>query len=160
MCVITKIEIKPHLREYVIGKFNNGEEKPVHFPDREDIYHTIFDLTEKRPQNCQVDKGNLEIVLPDRRIGKSPETYNYLGERSVALIEKKISLRFWADLHTFLDDQKHRHGVSYTDAIHTFMKKYCITSISEDALIKNYYRWRSETKRRTERRSYTKKVAR
>ena len=154
--VTTRIEIKPHLKEYLLGKFNNFQESPITFPDKLDIYHTIWDLTEKRPVNCPVDKGNLEIVLPDRQEGKNPECYNYLGVRSQQIIERKIETKFFAELHDFLDEQKHRYGISYIETIHEYMRKYGILSISEDALLKNYYRWRDVVRKKNERREYKK----
>jgi hypothetical protein len=155
--ITTKISVKEHLAEYLHGKYNHCEPGPVRFPDNEDIYHTLFDLTERRPLNCPVDRGNLELVLPDRRIGKSPETYNYLGERSTVIIEKKIETRFWAELHDLLDENKHRYNILYIETVSYFMRKYAIHSISEDALLKNYYRWRNNIRQKRNRRSYTKK---
>lgn len=154
--ITTKISIKPHLAEYVIGKYNDHKKNPVQFPDNLDIYHTIWDCTQKRPTNCQPDEGNLEICLPDRRIGKAPETYNYLGERSQRIIERKIESKLWAELHDFLDEEKHKFGIEYIDTVHYFMVKYGITSITEDALLKNYYRWRELVRKRSRKREYKK----
>jgi len=81
--VTTKINIKPHLKEYLVGRWNNFDEKtPVQFPNRLDIYHLIWDLMTKRPVNCQIDSGNLEIVLPERGGIKDPRYYNYLSIKS------------------------------------------------------------------------------
>ena len=70
---------------------------PVRFADHLDVYHLVYNLLEKRPVNCPRDNGNLEIVLPDRRQGdvpggKSPERFNYLGQRSQGIINKKLKL--------------------------------------------------------------------
>lgn len=151
----TKIQIKPHLAEYIYGKYPDScENNAIKFPDSLDIYHIIYDLTEKRPQNCYRDQGNLEICLPDRSIGKSPETYNYLGIRSQTIIEKKIELLLLAELHDLLDENKHSYGIDFIESVHYFMKKYCIESISEDAFLKNYQRWRDKLRRRAQKRPY------
>jgi len=156
----SRIEIKPHLQEYVTGKFNNLANGPVRFPDSLDLYHTIYDLLRRRPADAPpIDRGNLEIILPVRTNGKKVEYYNYLGQRSAAIIEKKIETMLWAELHDQLDEQKHRYGVEYIDTVHHFMCKYCIESISEDALLKNYYRWRHKVRQRTKRRDYKKSAA-
>ncbi|HCC51473.1 MAG TPA: hypothetical protein DEQ30_04955 [Porphyromonadaceae bacterium] len=154
--ITTKITIKPHLKEYVIGKFAGCIDGPVRFDDKTDIYYTIWDLTEKRPVNCLPDKGNLEIVLPVRREGKPPETYNYLGIRSHRIIERKIENIFFAELHDMLTEEKHRYGITYIEAIYSFTKKYNISSISEDGLKKDYYRWKDILYRR-KKRGYVRK---
>jgi len=142
--VSTRINIKSHLCEYISGKYNNFSEKQVHFPDNLDIYHLIFDLTEKRPAGVPVDSGNLEIVLPDRYGAKHPETYNYLGVRAQKIIERKLEVMFWSELREFIDFENHTKGTPYIESICLFMRKYGIESISEDALQKNYYRWRKK----------------
>lgn len=156
--ISTKITIKEHLREYVIGKFGFDEEKPVQFPHEYDIYHLIFDLTEKRPSGT-IDKGNLEIYLPEpRNGGKKTATYNYLNIRSQSIIESKIETMMWAELHDLLDYNKHMLGFQYNETIYLFMKKYKIVSITEDAMIKNYYRHREKIRRKQVRRRYVKQI--
>ena len=59
--VTTKIEIKKHLAEYVHGKYNDCMPGPVFLPDREDLYHVVYDLLERRPVSC----------LPDRYPGQA-----------------------------------------------------------------------------------------
>lgn len=151
-----KISIKAHLEEFLKGKYNACKNIPVVLPDNSDLYHTIFDLMEKKPANVDETKGSLEIVLPDRSIGKDPVWYNYLGERSQRIIERKIELMFWADLHDMIDHNKHMHGVEYAETVYSFMVKYDIQSITEDAVLKNYYRWREKVRRRDKKRAYNK----
>ena len=154
----TRIFVPEHIREYIIGKYGNFQPGAVRFPDNTDIYHTIYDLLEKRPSNIPVDRGNLEIYLPTRSIGKSPEVYNYLGVRSVAIITRKLENMMWAELHDLLDENKHRHGIDYINGIHSFISKYGLESLTEDAFLKNYYRWRAKV-RRKEKRKYSRKTA-
>jgi len=150
--ITTRINVKPHLKEFVIGKFNQFSDKPVRFPDQMDIYHQIFDLMVKRPTYCPVDSGNLEIILPDRKSYKHPKTYNYLGIRAQRLIEKKIENMFWSEFRDYIEHERNKKGTYYIDITVQFLKKYGISSISEDALIKHYYRWRRKT------RNYEKRV--
>jgi hypothetical protein len=154
--VTTRILVKPHLKEYVCGKYNQFSSEKVMFPDNSDIYHLIFDLTEKRPANVFFDSGNLEIVLPHPRGSKQPEVYNYLSSRSQKMIGEKLELMFWADIRTYIDFERHKNGTSYIDSIFLFMKKYGIISITEDAILKNYYRWRKKV-RISEKRGYNSK---
>lgn len=158
--ITTKITIENHLAEYCLAKFSaNPDEAPIRFADNLDIYHFIYDLLEKRPVNCRRDAGNIEIVLPDRRSGdriggKSPERYNYLGERSQRLVNKKIKLMMRAELHDLVDVNKHNFGIDQIESVHYFMKKYCIESITEDALLKDYQRWRDDVRRSSRKRAY------
>lgn len=154
--ITTKIEVPQHLKEYLIGKFCNLQDSPIHFPDRTDIYHVIYDLLERRPANAYVDRGNLEIVLPERSYGKDPRTFNYLGIRSQAILIRKMDRMLWAEVHDFLDEQKHAYGITYIDAIHNFMTMYGIDSITEDAFKKNYYRWRANLRRKEKKRGYNR----
>lgn len=154
--VTTKINIKEHLAEYAIGKWGTDFTEPIIFPTNTDLYVTIYNLTIKRPVNCEV-AGNLEIVLPNRRndpdldVRKHPETYNYLSERSCKIVQRKIETHFWADLHEFVDTQRHRNGAEYIEAVYTFMCKFRITKITEDALLKNYQRWKDNMRKRRKR---------
>ena len=153
--ITTKIEVPPHLKEYLIGKFCNMQDSPIHFPDKTDIYHIIYDLLERRPINIPpIDQGNLEIYLPERSTGKNPKTYNYLGKRSQVILVRKIDRMLWAEVHDFLDEQKHSYGITYINGIHNFMTMYGIDSITEDAFKKNYYRWRADIRRKEKKRGY------
>ncbi|GAB1358563.1 hypothetical protein MASR1M31_03410 [Porphyromonadaceae bacterium] len=152
----TKIFIKPYLAEYIRGKFCNCEDRPVKFPDNLEIYHMIWDLTERRPVNCTPDEGNIEIILPERGCGKSPVTYNYLGHRSHKIIERKIETLFMAEMHDTVTEDKHRYGMKYIDSIYLFLQRYSITSANEESLWKNYYRWKNKLRSRNKR-SYSKK---
>ncbi len=166
--ITTRIEIKPHLAEYAYGKFSMCQHEPVRFPSSLDIYHTIWDLLQKRPDNAGVDTGNLEIVLPVSKKteerdgvykGKDPVSYNYLGERAAKIIQRKLEVMMFAELHDLLDENKHKFGIEYIETVYGFLNKYMINSISEDALIKNYYRWREVLRRKKLRRKYTKNVS-
>lgn len=155
--VTTRIQIKPHLKEYILGKYNQFLDQCVRFPDRLDIYHAIFNLTEKRPVNCPVDSGNLEIVLPHPHGSKHPETYNYLSRESQKKIEQKIERMFWSDLREFIETNRYKNSAGYIESVYAFMRKYGIYSISDDALIKHYYRWRKKVRNPGKRAYHSKK---
>lgn len=153
--VLVTIPIAPELAEYARGKWFDPEIGAVHFPDNSDICVTVFDLMEKRPAQCPPDRGNLTLAVPCRRIGKSPQTYNYLTGRSIAIIEQRLRVLMWAELHDLMDENKHLRGIQFKETAYTFRLRYGIESISEDALLKNYQRWRDKM-RRTLKRGYTK----
>ncbi|DBA56040.1 hypothetical protein [Porphyromonas gingivalis] len=153
---IVKISVKPHLAEYMIGKFWDESLQAVRLPDLDDLYITVYNLTSRRPINVPVDSGNLSIALPCRKDGKDPAYWNYLGVRAQRCIESKIEVRFWAEAHEYIDEQKHRYRIDYIVAIESFMLRYGITSISDEAIRKNYYRWLNKVRPRAEKRAYKK----
>jgi len=153
--ITTKIQIPQHLAEYIIGKYGARMNNPVSLPDNIPLYHFVWDIMSKRPDDKPIDSGNVELVLPDRREGKNPRVYNYISARGEKVIQFKIATMLWTELHDELDHNKHRLGIEYLDTVHIFCNKYNITGISEDAMLKNYYRWRNATRRRNkEKRTY------
>lgn len=154
--ITTRIEIEPHVAEYVRAKYGDPETGAVRFPHSVDIYHLMYDLMAKRPAGAGVDQGNLVLTLPDRREanysgGKSPEQYNYISRRSSKILGDKMRLMMWAEFHEYVDEQKHVHGIQYKEAVYLFMRHYEIESVSEDAFLKNYQRWRDKLRRRAKR---------
>jgi len=158
----TKITIKPHLAEYCIGKWGEDFTEPVQFPIKTDLYIIIYDLLQKRPINYYLDTGNLEIVIPNRRGGeeegcrKNPACYNFLSEKSCLIIQKRIELMFWDELHQLLLTKKHDEDQNYDITVNFFICRYRIESITSDALLKNFYRWRENSRKRI-RRKYKRK---
>ena len=145
--ITVKIQIEPHVAEYIRGKYFDPEVGAVRFPSSLDIYILVYDLLQKRPHNCPLESGNLEFALPDRRDantagGRSPEQFNYLSAR--------------AELHDLMDENKHLKGIQFKDSVFQFICRYGIESITEDALLKNYQRWRDKLRRTTKRR-YSRK---
>lgn len=157
-----KIDIDAAVAEYIRGRYYDSEVGAVRFPPSSDIYFTIYDLLLKRPTTNPVDSGNLEFVLPDRREanyagGKDPKTYNYISKHGAAILCGRFRSLMWAELHEFMDEEKHLKGTQYKDAVHLFMCKYSIESLTDDAMLKNYQRWRDKLRRR-QKRGYTKNM--
>lgn len=153
--IAVKINVPPVLAEYARGRYGD-DEGVVKFPAKADIYHTLYDLMQRRPDGAGPDRGNLTIALPDRRegnmaAGKNPETYNWLSERSAHVIATRLKVMMWADLHDFMDENKHLRGVQFKESVYLFLTRYGIESISDDALLKNYQRWRQNMRRRNKR---------
>lgn len=149
--VFVNIDVSPEVAEYAAGKYADPDTGAVHFPAGSDIYITLFDLLQKRPAVCPVDRGNLRLALPCRREGKNPAVYNYLAQRSAAIINDRLRTAMWAELHEAVDQAKHVQGIQIKEAVWTFMTRYGIESISEDAMLKNYQRWRAKVRMRAKR---------
>jgi hypothetical protein len=140
--ITTRIQVKPHICEYIRGKYAGVDEKsPVQFPAHSDIYFTIWDFLVTRPAGCGRDCGNLEIVLPARHGSKPPAYYNYLGDRAQKIIGRRLEMMMWAEYRMHVEAAR-AQGVQFMTAIEQFMTRYRIRSISEDAFQKNYYRYR------------------
>lgn len=157
-----KITVPSPVAEYIRAKYFDQEVGAVRFPPSTDIYVSIYDLSERRPISCPVDSGNLEFCLPDRREanvagGKSPETYNYFSGESQKKLAKKMYIMMLAELHDLMDENKHIHGIQFKETVYYFVRRYCIESITEDALFKNYQRWRYKQGRRKKKRKYKNK---
>ncbi|RGN43840.1 MULTISPECIES: hypothetical protein [unclassified Bacteroides] len=157
--ITTKINVTPYLAEYIKSKFNCLSDEPLKIPDAEDLYHVIWKLMVKRPDGISpIDTGNLAIILPERRVGKDPMYYNYLSPRSQNIIEKYISRHFNNELHQMLEEnEQNGRPLNNIDVVHQFMCVYNIDSITEDALLKNYYRWRDLVRRKDRRREYKRR---
>lgn len=159
--ITVKIFVEPYLAEYIRGKYFDHDTGAVRFPSSLDVYVLIYDLLKRRPADHPVDTGNLEFCLPDRREaygpgGKTPEIYNYLSDRAAKILADKFRLMFCAELHDFMDENKHLKGIQFKESAYLFMCKYGIESIGEDALLKNYQRWRDK-QRRSKKRGYNRK---
>lgn len=148
----TKLNLPTHLAEYLIGKFATEGSPVVRLPEESDLYHFIYDLLRKRPENVSQDSGNIEIVLPSPRkshgkFGKPVETYNYIGVRGERILSKKVAVMMKAEAHDLFDENKHLNGIDYIDSSYYFLGKYNIESISAEALLKDYQRWRAKVRR-------------
>lgn len=154
--ITVKTVTEAHVAEYIRGKFFDHEIGAVKFPSGLDIYVLIYDLLQKRPASCPLDTGNLEFALPERRMGKDPASFNYLSARAQKMLADKMRLMMWAELHDYMDENKHINGIQFKDSVFMFMRRYSIESITEDALLKNYQRWRDKL-RRKKKRGYTRK---
>lgn len=151
-----KTTVEPHVAEYIRGKFYDSQAGAVRFPSTMDIYILIYDLLQRRPADHPFDTGNLEFALPERREGKDPLSYNYLSGRAQKILGDKMRLMMWAELHDLMDENKHINGIQFKESVFLFMRKYDIESITEDALLKNYQRWRDKI-RRKKKRGYSRK---
>ena len=59
-----------------------------------------------------------------------------------------------AELHDLFDENKHVYGIDYINSAWYFLRKYCIESLSVEALLKDYQRWRRKMRRKTSVREY------
>jgi hypothetical protein len=132
---------------------------PINLPESDDLYHMMWQLMRRRPNNVSpVDEGNLELVLNEQRVGKNPIAYNYLEQCSVEILELKIEALFFLELHQRIEENIMDGKPNTTQqVVYSFICEYGIHSITEDALIKHNYRRLAKCKRNQKKRSYNKK---
>lgn len=148
---IATIKIEPYLAEYVIAKYGTNTEKGlVNIPYNTDLYHCIWEnMSRQRTNQSMPEDGNLRILLPCRRAGqgtpwKDPAYYNYLSTTAAKEIENQIRRMFNFELHrVLLENEEFGRQRRNLDVIYDFIRTYQLKSISSDALLKNYYRFRN-----------------
>lgn len=148
---IATIRIEPYLAEYISGKYGTEQKKgAVNIPYNTDLYHCIWENMSRQRANQSVpEDGNLRILLPCRRSGegvpwKDPAYYNYLSASAAKEIEGQIRRMFNFELHrVLLENEEFGRQRRNLDVIYDFIRAYHLKSISSDALLKNYYRFRN-----------------
>ncbi len=88
------------------------------------------------------ENEDLTLALPWPDEGKSPKTYNYLSQESIARLEERIELEMLMDLYERIQENKFRKGIGYLKTITTFIGEYCLEGVKDDALYKRYDRWK------------------
>ena len=148
---IATIRIEPYLAEYVIGKYGMEQKNgAVNIPYNTDLYHCIWENMSRQRTNQSVpEDGNLRIQLPCRKPGdgvawKDPAYYNHLSLIASKAIEYQIRRMFNFELHRILlENEEFGRQRRNLDVIYDFIRTYQLKSISSDALLKNYYRFRN-----------------
>lgn len=148
---IATIKIESYLAEYVIGKYGMEHKKgTVNIPYNTDLYHCIWEnMSRKRINQSVPEDGNLHILLPCRRSGggvpyKDPAYFNFLSVSAAKEIEGQIRRMFNFELHrVLLENEEFGRLRRNIDVIYDFIRAYHLKSISSDALLKNYYRFRN-----------------
>ena len=142
---ITGIHITQYLAEYAVKKFPvDASTGAIKIPTSSDLYHIVWNGMAKPPRGSRhEEKANLLIWLPKRRDGKNPIYYNYIPNSTVRIIESAIRSFFNYDLHHKLM-QNERRGAPDTiiNIAYEFLREYNLQSISADALLKNWQRYR------------------
>jgi len=157
--ITTKITVRDHIAEYARAKWGKDSRNPICIPRDISLYVLLENLLRRRPKTAPMDTGNLEIVLSCRHRGvKKPAIYNFLTKKSAKILDKAIEVQMWAEFHDTLDRKKHIEGYNYIHTIHSLLAKYSISSITDELLLKNYYRYRKRIRYTSvKQRSYRRK---
>lgn len=173
---LATIYVTPYLAEYAKKKFvlnrNNGG---IIIPPSLDLYHCVWTLMQRPPlstsgaslQPESEPAPNLPISLPSRRPSsdrgpwKDPAYYNYLSPTAARCIESELRRIFNYEFrHLMMDNEERGQGCKFSDLVDDFIRRYDLRSISSDALLKNYQRYRDRIYQRKPRRYVRRKPPR
>lgn len=152
--IVASIKIEPYLAEYISKKY---EKHPitggVKIPYNTDLYFCVWEHMSRQAVNqSDIIDANLHIHLPTRKSTscspwKDPAYYNYLSASAAKNIEDQIRRMFNFELHrVLLENEEFGHQYRNIDVIYDFIHRYNLKSISSDALLKNYYRFRNRVR--------------
>lgn len=144
-----RIQVKEHLAAYMYARYETQQTPAgiaLKLPSREVLYHVIHQLTVPYPANRpRREQGNLHLCLPDPHYGKNPDTYNYLGEESTTLLERKIDEQMKTELYDYLLTQYFRHHREFKMSLETFVDTHGMTDfVNERSLMRGFQRWRKK----------------
>ena len=112
-----RFQLKPFLAEYLYGHFANVTDKDV-------------------------------IHLPPRSY-LSNSLHELLGKRPCNAPAREAGnlCLFHAELFDCMLTARRQQGISYAESVRCFIERYHIESISEEGLLKAFWRWRKEAQR-------------
>lgn len=161
---VATIKIEPYLAEYVSAKYGTDPMTGgVKIPPITDLYFCVWEhMSRQRSNQSEPEDGNLRISLPcrktrvDGQAWKDPAYFNFLSLNAAKEIGGCIRRMFNFELHrVLLENEEFGKARRNLDVIRDFISLYRLRSISEDALLKNYYRYRNRL-RPKKTRKYTK----
>lgn len=148
----TKIIVPEFIRRWVLSTYKIEGEGAAVFSEKDDIYHIVSDvLTRRGPGDPMTDTGNLEIKVPKPRYGKDPRYFNYISPKGTRIIVRKLRALFYISAHEFIYGKEKTGAYTIKESAYLFMVQYDLDgTITEDALIKDYQRWRKKFSRHKE----------
>lgn len=173
---ICPIEITPYLAEYARKKYHAGTaDGSIHIPSTSDLYHCVWHHMQRPPSPpapkmppapmlaasaaSQPSPGILLISLPSRRPSstdgpwKDPAYFNHLSSEAARSIESCLRREFNFEFHrAMMENEERGHPRRNIDVVDDFMRQYRLQSITSDALLKNYYRYRDLVRPKPRRR--------
>ncbi|WP_454897744.1 hypothetical protein [Alloprevotella tannerae] len=148
---VVSIRIEPYLAEYISEKYEiDTVTGGLKIPCSSDLYFCVWEqMSRQRSNQPDLTDGNLRIHLPFRKAiqggpYKNPVYHNYLSTAAIKEIEGQIRRMFNFELHrVLLENEEFGRQRKNLDVIYEFIQTYRLKSISADALLKNFYRFRN-----------------
>lgn len=144
------IKVDAYLEEYAKNCFASGlGDGSVKFPYTSTMYHCLVEgMSKQVPSGGGARDGNLMVVLPsaDTADGgpvKNPRWYRYVTQRAAALINAALKRRFYYEFLTeMMRNELQGRPVPHLTLVRRFLRRNGIRSLSEDALLKKFQRYR------------------
>lgn len=166
---VAGIRIEPYLAQYIKIKYTSDPVNGgVRIPPSTDLYHCVWEnMSRSRADSFTPCDANLFISLPARRTlddqsWKDPAYFNHLSVAAARHIERCIRRLFRYELHRVLmENEESGRKVTTQQMVHDFIIRYRLQDlITDDALIKNFQRFKQKIHRKTPRKyEKTKKNA-
>jgi len=155
---IASIRIEPYLAEYAKNCWGSARRNgAIKIPYTSEFYHLVYELMAKPSANAhEWTDTNLDIILPHRTqcedgVLKNIRYYYYLSPKSALKIEHWLRRRFNFEFYgIMMDNEMQGRPVSNLEVVRSFIRSHGLESITEDALIRSFRRYRH--------RAYPKKV--
>ena len=139
-----KLTLKPYLAEYLQKRYPATEPGLVKLPPSSHLYYLVLASLRTRPKGAEED-GNVELMLPNPSpySGKRrPYRINYLAPYAKDRIASVVYAAYWEECHRYMERRIHVHGDTIIGAASSFISVHGLTLSNEDAILKNYQRWR------------------
>ena len=142
---VTKIFLKPYLSEWATAKWWDEKAQAVRLPSDGYLYMRLYEAMNKRTGAADGNGvGNLTLCLPERGGGKDPRSHRYVTQEGRQCLEDAFSQMFWAEVYDEFDYRHYIAGVKYKDIAIDLVRRWELTGISEEGLLKSYRRWRGK----------------
>lgn len=140
-----KLTLKPYLAEYLQKKYPAAESGLVKIPPASELYDLLLSSM-RCDQKEPADDWNVEIILPNPSPSsgcrRSRRHYG-LSSAARSRIARAVYVMYWSDCHRYIERRIHVYGDLIIDAASQFVNEYGLMRSNEDAILKNYQRWRA-----------------
>ena len=147
MCeqITINIEIKPHLKKYLIATYN---QEPVQFPYRHNYNRFLVHNITKPPKDFKIVPANentICIALPKNNL-KDISSFNFLSENKKTDFKNEIEEDFWTDAKEYINSKMKDDKLNKKEAIILLMKMWNIleSELTFDAIYKHFQRERKK----------------
>lgn len=144
------LKIEAYLADYIQHRYPwDTCHQRVLIPPSSDLYHCLYENLRVPRSDTRICEPNIWIALPSpgyvaNGYWKDTQRFCALSERGERLVAQCIRRQFNFEFHQVLiENDENGRPQLMKDVIHAFIKKYSL-SISEEALIKNYQRFRKK----------------
>lgn len=145
-----KFTLKPYLSEYLQKRYPAAEPGLVKLPPSSPLYDLLL-MSMRGDAMEPSEDWNLEVILPNPspKSGCRRPRCNYgLSRHARSKVSSAVYVMYWSDCHRYMERRIHVYGDRIIDAATSFINEYELTLSTEDAILKNYQRWRMRKKER------------